>query len=217
MLDSVNLNNTPYSDEMLLSSPLSFPAQERFTTEVTPDTNGFFFLQKPTQGKAFQLLSFYVSGDRYGKGKITITSPNPLELWIDNVKRATKIQVNDSLHQSGQVDANLNGFTNNARIVIKLLTSADNKIDPAVKIELKPDEADSLLTYTFGNSDRRRIQINDILEGKGWSIPRYLPVAGLCYCRSVRPFPEVKTGTSQRYMMSNRNVSSSLNRTAEAN
>lgn len=165
MLDSVNLNNKPYSDEMLLSSPLSFPAQERFTTEVIPDTNGFFFLQKPTQGKAFQLLSLYVSADRYGKGKITVTSPNPLELWIDNIKRATKTQVNDSLHQAGQADANLNGFTNNARIVIKMLTSADNRVDPAVKIELKADEADSLLTYTFGNSNRRRIQIKDILEG----------------------------------------------------
>ena len=166
MVDSVNLDNKPYSDEMLLSSYLTFPEQERFTEEVAADTAGFFFLPKPAKGKAFQLLSCYVSGDRYGKGKITVTSPNPFELWIDNVKRATKTQVNDSLHQAGQAEANLNGFTNHARIVIKLLTDAEYKVDPTVKIELKPDEADSLLTYTFANHRLRRIQIEDILEGK---------------------------------------------------
>jgi len=166
MLDSVNLDGTPYSDEMLLSSPLSFPDQERFTGNTTPDTAGFFYLPKPVAGKAFQLLSFYVSGDRYGRGKITVTSPNPFELWVDGVKRATKNQINDSLHQSGQADTHLNGFTNNARVVIKMLTDAENKTEPALKIDLKPDDADSLLAYTFGNSPRRRIQINDILEGK---------------------------------------------------
>jgi len=166
LLDSTNLNNIAYSDEMLLSSPISFPAQERFTKEVTPDTAGFFFLKKPATGKAFQLLSFYVAGDRYGKGKLTVTSPNPLELWIDGVKRATKNQVNDSLHRSGQVDTNLNGFTNNVRVVIKVLTDAENKTEPAVKVALKPDEPDSLLVYTFDNIPQRRTVIKDILEGK---------------------------------------------------
>jgi dipeptidyl aminopeptidase/acylaminoacyl peptidase len=166
LLDSVNLNNSSFSDEMLLSTPISFPDHDRFTKEITPDTAGFFFMEKPTTGKAFQLLSFYVAGDRYGKGKLTVTSPNSLELWIDGVKRATKTQVNDSLHQSGQVDTNLNGFTNNVRVVIKLLADAENKTEPAVKVSLKPDDADSLLVYSFGNSPQRRIEIKDILVGK---------------------------------------------------
>jgi len=57
-------------------------------------------------------------------------------------------------------------LTNNARILIKLLTSAGNKINPAVKIELTPEKEDSLLNFTFNNIDKRRISINDILEGK---------------------------------------------------
>lgn len=166
MLDSTNLDKSTFSDEKLLAYPVSFPAQERFTTELTPDTAVFFNLTKPPQGEALQLFSFFVTGDRYGKGKLTITSPNPLELWVDNVKRATKTQVNDSLHQSGSVDTNLNGPANNVRIVIKMLTSAEYKADPAVKIELKPDEKDSLLVYIFNNIDNRRINIKDILEGK---------------------------------------------------
>ena len=151
---------------MLLSYSINFPDQERFTTVIEPDTAGYFFLNRPQEGKAFELVSFYLTGDGYGKGRITVTSPNQLELWIDDVKRATKTQLNDSLHQSGSVDAVLNGFTNNSRIVLKVLTSADNVVDPAVRIEVKPDEADSLLNYTFNSDDVRRINIKDILEGK---------------------------------------------------
>ncbi len=165
LLDSVNLKDTKFSDETLLSYAVSFPEQERFVTELTPDTAGFFHLSKPQNGYAFQLLSFFITGDRYGKGKLTITSPNPIELYINDVKRATKTQTNDSLHQAGSVDATLNGFTNNARVIIKMLASAENKVDPAVKIELKPQEEDSLLHFTFNNINKRRISINDILEG----------------------------------------------------
>ena len=166
LLDSINLNDTKFTDEMLLSYSVSFPEHERFTTEFTPDSAGFFLLPKTFNGNELRLISLYINGDRYGKGRIVVTSPNPLELWIDDVKRATKTQVNDSLHQSGSVDAVINGFTNNSRVIIKLLTSSDIKISTAVKIEVKPDEADSLLNYTFNNNANRRINIKDIIEGK---------------------------------------------------
>ena len=166
LLDSINLNDTKFTDEMLLSYSISFPEHERFTTEFTPDTTGFFLLPKTFNGNELRLISLYINGNRYGKGRIVVTSPNPLALWIDDVKRATKTQVNDSLHQSGSVDAVINGFTNNSRVIIKMLTSSDIKISTAVKIEVKPDEADSLLNYTFNNNANRRINIKDIIEGK---------------------------------------------------
>ena len=166
LLDSTNLSNTKFNDEQLLSYKINFPQQTRFINQLRKDSLGFFNLDKPKEGKQFQLMSFYLSGDQYGKGKITITSPNMLELWIENSKRATKTQVNDSLHHSGSVDASLNGFTNNARVVIKVLTCADDVLDPAVKIEVKTEPEDSLLNYSFNDADKRRINIKDILEGK---------------------------------------------------
>lgn len=165
-LDSTDLKNAPFSDETLLSYFVSAPPHEKFSTALVPDTAGFFHLQKPEKGYAFQLISFFIDADRYGKAKLTVTSPHPLELWINDVKRATKTQVNDSLHLSGSVDATLNGFVNKSRIVIKMLTSSDYSVDPAVKIELKPDEKDSLTQYAFSDTDIRRITINDILDGK---------------------------------------------------
>lgn len=166
LLDSTNLNQIKFTEDLMLSYSVSFPVQERFKTELTPDSSGFFFLPKTKNGNELQLISFYLNGNGYGKGKLIVTSPNPLELWIDDVKRATKTQVNDSLQQSGSVDAGLNGFTNNSRVIIKILTSSENKTTPAVKVEVRPEESDSLLNYTFNNSANRRINIKDIMEGK---------------------------------------------------
>ncbi len=166
LLDSVNLSDKAFSKELLLSSSINFPAPEKFTGKMIPDTTGFFRLSKPKVGDAIHLVSFFLSADRYGKGKVTVTSPNPLELWIDNVKRATKNAADDSLHLAGSVDAVLNGFINNSRVVIKLLSSSDDHNDAMLKIEVRPEDTDSLLVYTFNQEKRRRIDIKDILEGK---------------------------------------------------
>lgn len=166
LLDSTNLDNKKYSNELLLANSISFPAQERFTTVLKPDAEGFFNLKKEHKGDAFHLISFNISANKYSKGKLTVTSPNMLEMWIDDEKVSTKTQQNDSLHQSGSVDKDLKGFTNNSRVVIKLLATADEKINPTLKIEVKTELDDSLTQYTFANKAIRRINIKDILEGK---------------------------------------------------
>lgn len=166
LLDSVDLSGTPFSNEHLLSTPINFPSSDKFSGSITSDTTGFFRMHKPEWGDAIHLVSFFLASDRYGKGKITITSPNPMELWIDNVKRATKHSNDDSLHLAGSVDAVLNGFINNSRVVVKLLTSAKDNNDAMLKIDVKPDENDSLLVYSFNQQNSRRIDIKDILEGK---------------------------------------------------
>lgn len=196
-LDSTDLKNTPFSDETLLSYFVSFPQHEKFFTVLTPDTSGWFHLTKPQKDYGFQLVSFFVDADRYGKAKLTITSPNPLELWINDVKRATKTQINDSLHLSGSVDATLNGLVNNSRIVIKMLTSSDYSVEPAVKIELKPDENDSLTQYVFTDTDIRRITINDILDGKRVTSSEISPQGRFVLLRITETLPG---GERKRYV-----------------
>ena len=189
LLDSTNLKDAKFNDEMLLSYSIAFPEQAKFTNELTPDTAGFFNLKKPRIGHEFQLFSFYVSGDRYGKGKITVTSPNRLELWVDNDKKGTKTALNDSIHNAGTVDANLNGFTSNARVIVKLLTSADDNLDPSIKIEIAPEKEDSLLTYTFDDMRARRINIKDILEGSRVSNSTISPSGRLILLRLSTTLP----------------------------
>lgn len=167
LLDSVNLKKEKFSDKLMLSSAISFPKHERFANKLIADTSGFFHFNKVEADYAFHLLSFYLAGDNYGKAKLTVTSPNILEVYINGEKKATKNNATDSISLAGSAEATLGGMLNNSRVIVKLLASSLNPFDSAaVKIEVKPSEEDSSLMISFSDNPSRRIDIKDILEGK---------------------------------------------------
>ena len=45
LLDSVHLKNEEFSDELMLSSSISIPKYERFATQLSADTAGFFHFE----------------------------------------------------------------------------------------------------------------------------------------------------------------------------
>lgn len=167
LLDSVNLKNEKFSDKQLLESSLSIPNHDRFANTLTADTAGFFHINKTDSKYSIHLLSFYLAGDNYGKAKLTVTSPNMLEVYINGEKKATKSDATDSISNAGSAEATLNGTLNNARVVVKILASHAQPFDAAaVKIEAKPHEKDSLLNVQMTDTPTRKIDIIDILEGK---------------------------------------------------
>ncbi|HTN68415.1 MAG TPA: hypothetical protein VLZ33_03030, partial [Dysgonamonadaceae bacterium] len=176
LLDSVNLENEKFSETVLLKSSISIPEHNRFETKLETDSAGFFHLSETNSEYAFHLLSFYLSGDSYGKAKLTVTSPNALEVYINGERRATKTDATDSISNAGSAEATLNGMLNNSRVVVKLLAAKSNKFNSAAaKIEVKPAEEDSTLTISFSDDPSRYIGIKDILEGKRVSSSKISP------------------------------------------
>lgn len=165
IMDSVGLNDKKFSNLNLLESYIAFPEHNKFTQSITPD-NGFFRLNKPIKGFSIQLLSFFISADQFNNAKLKVTSPNLLEVYVDGQKKATKPETQDSLSTAKGVDADLSGNLRNTRVIIKILSSADDKIAPAVKIELMSDKGTNKVNYSFHTTDERRITIVDILDGK---------------------------------------------------
>ncbi|MDR1743606.1 MAG: S9 family peptidase [Dysgonamonadaceae bacterium] len=166
LLDSTDLQDKKFTDETLLSFPVSFPAPERFITQIEPDELGYFHLSKPEKGYAFQLVSFFVKNDRYGKGKLKITSPDMFEVYIDGESKTSKKKFEPSYRTAEPVETALNGNVNNSRVVLKILTYSGSQSESALKIEIEADKSDSLVQFTFGESDKRRMTINDVLEGR---------------------------------------------------
>ena len=167
LLDSTNLKNEEFSDEKLLSSSLSIPNHNRFSHTLYTDTAGFFHIDKTDSEYSLHLLSFYLAGDKYGKAKLTVTSPNILEVYINGEKKATKAHATDSISTAGSAETTLDGTLNNSRVVIKLLASTNDLLAKTpVKIEVAPDENDSTLNLYLTDNPSRRVDIKDILEGK---------------------------------------------------
>jgi dipeptidyl aminopeptidase/acylaminoacyl peptidase len=165
IMDSVGLNDKKFSNLNLLESYIAFPKHNKFTQSITPD-NGFFRLTKPANGFTIQLLSFFISADQFSNAKLKVTSPNLLEVYVDGEKKATKSETQDSLSSAKGVDAALSGNLRNTRVIIKILSSADDKIAPALKIELMSDKGTDKVNYSFHNNEQRRMSIVDVLDGK---------------------------------------------------
>lgn len=197
LLDSVNLEDTKFSEKELLSSDISFPKHERFTRELTADTIGFFHIDKTQSEYAIHLLSFFLAGDSYGKAKLTVTSPNMLEVYINGEKKATKANATDSISNAGSGEAILNGMLNNSRVIVKLLSKSTEPFDAtAVKIEVQPNEEDSLLNVYMSDNPSRNINIKDILEGKRVSSSSISPSGRYVLISKTETIPGGKTTTS---------------------
>ncbi|VBB43766.1 conserved exported hypothetical protein [uncultured Paludibacter sp.] len=165
MLDSTDVKGNKYTDENLLSTNINFPEQQKFTTVLRPDTTGYYNLPK-AENNAFYLISFYISGNKYGKGKITVKSPDRFELYIDDKKEADKKTVEDTLKNAKSADADLKGDINGARIMLKLLAQPQSKISTTFQLTITPDEKDTANHYFVSNSFLRRMTIEDVLVGK---------------------------------------------------
>lgn len=166
LLDSTDVKGKKYSNENLLATTINFPEQTKFKSITRLDSTAFFTLQKPTQGNAFYLISFYVSGNKYGKGKISIKSPDCFEVYLDDKKEKDKKTVEDSLKNAKSVEIDLKGNVNGARVVLKYLASATSKTSPAFDISVVSAEKDTAFAYSISNKASRRMMIQDVLVGK---------------------------------------------------
>ncbi len=166
LLDSVDLKGKKFTDKKILSTAINFPAQSKFTTTLTANNKNCFHWQKPTNQKAFYLLSFYLNNDNRGKAKLKVISTDMFELYIDGKKKKDKKSVEDSLHLAKAVTTNLKNRINSKRVVIKYLADAKNKVAPNLKIEILTNSSQANKPYRFSSSLKRRITIEDVMVGK---------------------------------------------------
>lgn len=165
LVDSINLKGEKFTAESLLASSVNVPAQSRFTGVLTPDTAQFFYVQKPAVGSAFYLYSFYINSDKRGKASLKVTSPDRLEVFLNDKKMSDKKTVEDSLKNAKSITTPLNGLINGSRVVVKQLIDASQKSIPALKIEITNDKTDSTTIYTISDKLSRRITIEDVIVG----------------------------------------------------
>ncbi|MFV0420525.1 MAG: prolyl oligopeptidase family serine peptidase [Dysgonomonas sp.] len=165
-IDSVTLKGEKYAEKDLLKTNLAVSEQDGFIRPLKADTAGYFFPEKSKEGTTLQLISFYVNADRYGKSTIKVTSPNMLEIYVDGKLSASKTTKEDNLKAEKDVSATFTPYPINSRIVIKLLSSAEDKASTALKITIENEKNDSITTFTALNSDKRTVNFTDMLVGK---------------------------------------------------
>ncbi len=172
IIDTININGKKYSDKDLLNTSVNF--EQLFSNKkiLKTDTSGVAPLeyfdwnsQKPKQDKAIQLLSFNIDADRYCKAKLSITCTEMFEVYINNEKGKSKESKEDNISKSTSIDIDLKLEPKQYNVVIKRLATFSNFNKSEIKTVLIPQKGDSLTQFRVSLDDKKKITVNDIIEG----------------------------------------------------
>lgn len=199
LLDSTNLKGEKYDDKALLKTNLTIPEQKSFALPMKADTAGYFFPPRPEKGSAIQLFSFYISSDRYAKGTLKIASPNMFEVYIDGKLSKSKTTKENSISSEKDISVDLTSYPLNNRIVIKLLSSAEDKASPSLKIMVENDKSDSLTNFTLSNTGKRYVNFTDMMLGKRVSNVSMSPKGQYALISYRNTFGEKGSSTTELY------------------
>lgn len=140
MNDSINPKGEKHNIKALLQTPVVLQMENVQTQPLTADTAGLMTLTKAQKDNLLYLVSTQIRAERFLKGKLKVTSPVRWELFINGKSKMVKDAAEDSLSKATtkEVDLRLEP-EKNYEIIIKLLSTPDDKIAPALKCELVKD------------------------------------------------------------------------------
>lgn len=175
-VDSTNLKGNRFEEKELLKMSVNIPSQESFLIKLNADTSGYFHPEISNKNTAnFQLYSFYISSGNYAKGSIKVSSPNMLEIYVNNKLEASKTTTENTLNDAKSASADIKPYPEREHIVIKLLSTGQDSISPALKVEIENNEKDSLSDFTVSNSSKRFVTFKDMRLGKRVTNTRISP------------------------------------------
>ena len=166
-VDSVKQQKNAFSAENLLKLGLTIPEQEGFNQKYDADADGFFRVGKAAKGATVQLFAFYVRGDRYGKLKVKVMTPDLAELFVDGKLVETKTTSEEGRKEAKELSTTLTPYPETNRVVIKLLRPAEAKTESALKIALERDSIDGKdMQWSVWENGKRPIELDDVIKGK---------------------------------------------------
>ena len=166
MVDPAKQDKEVFGTEKLLKLGLTIPEQTGFNQKYEADTDGFFRVGRAEKDASVQLFAFYVRGDRYGKVKVTVTTPDLAELFVNGKSVATKTTAENGRKEAKEVSTTLTPYPETNRVVIKLLRPTDAKTESALKIALESDSTAKDMKLSTWESGKRPIELDDAIKGK---------------------------------------------------
>jgi len=164
--DTINAKGEKYESSSMLKISVNLPEKQEQMVVESRDTSGFFRATRPYTGRELIWWKFYLHSSRFSSPEIEIKSPNPFEIYIDGVKFREKTTRENSLKNAGKVSCSIKADPGRYEVSIKMLTYSLDPCEPALQINIKSQEKDSLARLTATTSAKRTLSVIDFLEGK---------------------------------------------------
>ncbi len=202
--DSINQKGEKFGAAELLKTDVPFDFSQ--AGRMSADTTGYVTVAKPEADNLFYLFSTRIRAERFMKGKLKVSSPARFEVFVNGHSLRSKTTAEDSLSQvrPEEMDLRLEPEAD-YEIVVKLLATADDKAQPALKCEFEKGKEYAGVACRIAPGLKRRLSLADTNFGSRvasvslspdgkYLLTRYSDSYDLKRSRSHTELTEVKTG-----------------------
>ncbi|HUW06289.1 MAG TPA: S9 family peptidase [Williamwhitmania sp.] len=126
------------------------------------DTAGWVTLTN-TVGTTLHTFAFYIEPNRFFKGKLSIQTPNRVEVYLDGKKVADKSSAEKEADKSKPVDASLTLEKEKYLVEVKLLSTPSDSNSIALKAVLTPNKEFDASAVAISILPERPITLNDVI------------------------------------------------------
>ena len=202
--DSINQKGEKFGAAELLKTDVPFEFSQ--AGRMSADTAGYVAVEKPETDNLLYLFSTRIRAERFMKGKLKVSSPARFEVFVNGRSLRSKTTAEDSLSQvrPEEMDLRLEPEAD-YEIVVKLLATADDKAQPALKCEFEKGKEYAGVPCRIAPDLKRRLSLYDTNFGSRvasvslspdgkYLLTRYSDSYDVNRSRSHTELTEVKTG-----------------------
>ena len=158
--DSINFNGGKFGVSELLKTPVSINLDEWQYSKVNADTTGYITVDKASKDNLFYLCSTNIRAERFMYGTLKVFSSARFEVYIDEQLKSSNTRTADTLSKISPVSVSLRMEPQkDYRIVIKLMSSADDKMAPVLKCVFEKGKKNDDIEVFMAPDLKRRFSI----------------------------------------------------------
>lgn len=158
--DSINFTGDKFTATNLLKTNINLDFDGRSFESMATDTAGYVSVKKADKDNLLYLFATNLRAERFMKGKLNVYSPARFEVFVNGESRQIKDTAEDSLSKVRPTVVNLRLDPEaDYEIVIKLLSSADDKIQPVLKCEFEKDKDFASVGCQIAPDLKRRLSL----------------------------------------------------------
>lgn len=164
--DSINFKGEKFAIRNLLKTKIDLSMEDVSSQLISADTTGYVSVQKAEDNYLIYLFATNLRAERFSKATLQVSSPVRFEVFVNDESKSLKESAEDSLSQVRPFSVNMRlEPETDYRIVIKLLSSAEDKVAPALKCELKMDEGFEQVATFISPTQKRRLSLYNTAFG----------------------------------------------------
>ncbi|MCD8183335.1 MAG: prolyl oligopeptidase family serine peptidase [Bacteroides sp.] len=158
--DSINFVGDKFAAKELLKTSINLDFDGCSYERMTADTAGYVSVAKADKDNLFYLFATNLRAERFMKGTLNVYSPARFEVFVNGESKQIKTTAEDSLSQVRPTAVSLRLDPEaDYGIVIKLLSTADDKAQPVLKCEFEKEKDFAGVGYQMAPDLKRRFSL----------------------------------------------------------